>query len=158
MHHMIFGLFDSSEAATEAVEAVTAAHPECRGQLEIIRHRGELHDYDVHPSESQSRLAMSVAGGIGALGAGAGVGVLAVFLEVPAAMIVLAAFLGGVVGVMIGSIAGSGTPDRRLDALAGHLDDGKVLVSANVAGLTCEEHVEGEFRRRGADVRVRRFV
>jgi hypothetical protein len=159
MHHEVFGLLPTPEAATSAL-AEFKARSEVDGRCSIVIHRdrieGEATDPDIAHEERGMREGLRFGSLLGAVG----VATTLALLEGPFRLVgagrafaaLVGAGAGGAAGAFIGALVGSAYGDTHFQKLASHLQEGKVLLSVDVAGLHCEHEVEEILRRHGAEV------
>jgi len=130
MSQVIYGLFDTRNAAEDAIEAIEAQTG--NEGTDALVHEGHLRDEDVQMGGTDA-----LKGAI--LGATV-VGIVAAFIGalilVPTANLsigwsewVFMALGGTIMGITAGAVAGASEPRKELIAMARRLDEGKVLVT-----------------------------
>ncbi|HXJ19988.1 MAG TPA: hypothetical protein VMT03_07110 [Polyangia bacterium] len=157
MRHEVFGLFDHVHSASAAL-AELKRRSEVDGRCSFVVHRdaieGERTDPQIAHEERGLREGVRFGGLLGAVGSAATLALLEGPLRLvgagPAFAALVGAGAGTAAGAAIGAIVGSGWGDTNFQKLVSHLKSGKVLVSVNVDGLTCEHEVEDILRRNRA--------
>jgi hypothetical protein len=146
MDHVSYGLFDDDLHAKAALDAVEAAGTP-RDRLGVTIHRNRL-----------DTTALPVKGTDAAEGAREGAAIAAILGAIAGAVVmgpiglVSGGALGALYGGVAGSIAGLGSPDRTLDALAAHLAEGKVLVIVESHSVEAQEKADDTMKSLGGRV------
>jgi hypothetical protein len=167
MHHEVFALLPTPEAATAALAELKArSESEVDGRCSIVVHRDCIEEEagDPHIAHDERGLREGVRFGalVGALGSAATFAILEGPFRLvgagPAVAALVGAGVGSAYGAIVGAIAGPAYGDTHFQKLASHLQKGKVLLSVNVEGLKCEHEVEAILKRHGAEVTHRALL
>jgi len=151
MNHVSYGLFEDVQHAQLAMDAIEASGTP-RHHCGVVLQKGRLDEGVLSLSEtaaSQSaREGAAIVGVFGAIVGGIAAG--------PAGLVAIGT-LGSLYGAIGGALAGAGSPDRRLDRLARHLTEGKVLVVVEAPSLTCRENADIAMAAHGGEVQHKPF-
>ena len=130
MSQVIYGLFDTRNAAEEAIDAIEAKIG--NEGVNALVHEGHLRDEDVQMGGTDA-LKGAIAG---ALVVGIIASLIGGFLLIPNADLsvgwtefLFIAIGGTIMGVTAGAVAGASEPRPELIAMARRLEEGKVLVT-----------------------------
>ena len=130
MSQVIYGLFDTRNAAEEAIDAIEA---EIGNEgVNALVHEGHLRDEDVQMGATDALKGAFLGATV--------VGIVAAFIGalilIPTANLSIGwsewffmAMGGTIMGVTAGAVAGASEPKKELIAMAKKLDEGKVLVT-----------------------------
>jgi hypothetical protein len=167
MHHEVFALLPTPEAATAALAEFKArSDSEVIGRCSIVVHRdrieGEATDPQIAHEERGLREGVRFGALMGALGSAATFALLEGPFRLvgggPAFAALVGAGIGSAYGAILGAIVGPAYGDTHFQKLASHLKEGKVLLSLNVDGLKCEHEAEAILQRHGAEVTHRALL
>ncbi len=151
MEHVSYGLFDNDDEARAAIDAIEASGTP-RQHVGVTLHRGRLDQGLLGAGETDAseglREGAVIAGILGAITGAAVMGPVG---------LVSGGALGTLYGGVAGALAGSGAPDRNLDALSKHLAEGKVLVVVEAPSMGSREKADAAMRANGARVEHKPF-
>lgn len=153
MLHILFALFDNEEEAASAVrELEEEGIPMDLVSLLVRKDKLDEEDLDINESDARNGFFKGILAG-GTVGAlvgfllGGPFGLLGVG---PLASALFGAGAGSVYGSLGGALSGASVTDDQLDKLAGALEAGKILVTAEIEGIETVEAVTEIFERHGA--------
>lgn len=158
MSHVLFAVFDHTDAAAKALEQLQELGADKEGFSFIVHRRalGERGSEELPLSETAGASGVAKGAMLGALG-GFIVGTL---LAGPIGLIgagpIAAAVFGTTTGTAVGGIAGlfAGVtePDAALSELSKHIEEGKLVVSVEARKLSNQEQAEAILKHHGAHV------
>jgi hypothetical protein len=151
MNHVSYGLFEDAAHARLAIAAIEASGTP-RRHCGVVLEQGRLDEGLLGLRET----AASEAAREGAVIAGAFGAALGGIAAGPAGFAAVGA-LGALYGALGGALAGAGSPDRRLDQLAGRLAEGKVLVVVEAPSFACRDAADDAMRSNGGEVQHKPF-
>jgi hypothetical protein len=151
MEHVTYGLFDDEDHARDAIDAIEASGTP-RKHVGVTLHRGRLDEGVLgvagNAAHEGTREGAAIGGVLGALEGALVMGPLG---------LVSGGVLGAVYGGIAGALAGSGSPDRTLEALSKHLAEGKVLVVVDAPSLESRDKADAAMHANGGRVEHKPF-
>lgn len=149
----IFSLWANLEDAEAALKEI-AKDEVCADRYSVILHQNHI-DADVGFPENNYKhgmpLGAMIGGGGGAILVGLAAGPLGLIGMGPLFAMLMGGFQGSFLGALGGLLVGSATANLNLERLCKAVEDeGKVLVSVNVHGLSCHADIESIFQRHEA--------
>lgn len=149
MQTLAYGLFEDRAAADAAIERLERLGLE---GVRVAKHVGELPDQDVREPGTRVRAYALIAGAIAAVIGGliGGFWFGSIFELGHLGTGVIVAIGAGVLGALLGALAGSAIPRREVEELAAEVRAGQVLVGANAESTHLAEALRAELDRGGA--------
>jgi len=151
MNHVTYGLFDDTDHARRALEAIEASGTP-RRHCGVVLQQGRLDEGLLGLGETAAaeaaREGAAIAGIFGAVLGGIAGG--------PAGVAALGA-VGALYGALGGAIAGAGSPERHLDKLARRLAEGKVLLVVEAPSIACRDSADDVMAANGGEVQHKPF-
>lgn len=153
MESLVYALFDNHDQAARAVDDMIG-HGVPQDVISVVMHEGALHHEEVQGPGTRSR-RFAVTGG---LSIGAVTAVLSGLLASGAGLVgfgplAVAIFSGGygtLLGGLVAAIAGSSEARPELERLATEVEQGKVLVTVDLASRRSAVGCETFLERHGA--------
>src|SRR5258708_5963848 len=157
MHHELFAMLDSPDAADAALGEI-GGRPEVEGRYAGVGHRDRIAQQASDPLIAHEERGAREGLRFGAVLGATGTAMVLTTLEGacgwvgigPALAALLGAGAGGASGAFIGALAGSAYGDTQFQRLATHLRRGRVLLSVSVDGRARKHQIEEILRRYGA--------
>ncbi len=162
MQHTFYAVFDTPEAAAEAVAELERHAPRSpsRSRITPIVHRQEVTTgAELHAGESGFRHGAFIGGAAGlVLGVLAGALVANTGTGGAPLMEVMGGLLGLAYGTLMGGISAANGPDATLEKLSLRMHDREVLLTVEAGDLTLENDGEDVIKRHGGRIRHRHIV
>lgn len=154
MDKLVCAIFDSDEHAERAVDGLLADGID-RELVSVLVHHGHVEHEDVElaGTKSRGRMAQGVAigGAAGALLGGLIFGPIGLVGVGPLAAAVFGASSGGIYGAVAGALTGRDATKDVVKDLAARVEQGDVLVTAEVEGRDKAKEIADRLRHLGAN-------
>lgn len=154
MDHVTYALFDDERHARAALAAIEASGTPKR-HCGAVLHANRLDEGELGLLESAAPEGLREGAAIGGIG-GALLGGIA-FGPAGLVSIGATAALGALYGGVAGALAGSGSPDRRLERLSRELAAGKVLLVVEAPSIECRDKADAAAMANGGQVQHKPF-